>query len=50
MPNYYEVLPLCENHNWTCALTPMDNLDDFLKNYQERIFNRGLKILKKLKQ
>jgi hypothetical protein len=49
MPNYYEVLPLGENHNWTNALTPFDDLDNYLENYQNRIFRRGLRMLEKLK-
>lgn len=46
----YEVLPLCANHDWTYAFTPINNLDEFLINYKERIYKRGLRIMEKLRE
>lgn len=44
----YDVIPLYKGHNWSNAVTPINNLDTFLTNYSQRIFNRGRRILFKL--
>lgn len=48
--HYYEVVPLCENHDWANPLTPVDNLEEFFCNYQKRIYNRGIRIIDKLRE
>lgn len=48
--HYYEVVPLCANHDWANPLTPVDNLEEFFDNYQKRIYSRGIKIFNKLRK
>lgn len=41
---------LFQDHNWGNAITPLNNLSTFFRNYNERIYGRGNRILDKLKK